>query len=50
VPPKYVRETKDGRVILVFTEVFESLAGNYTCVGINVAGKTEKSVQLKLKG
>ena len=50
VPNSYVQETEDGKVILVFKKVTAKLARNYTCVGINAAGKTEESVQLKVKG
>lgn len=34
----------DGRLII--TEVMETYAGKYTCVAENLAGKTEKSIEL----
>ena len=50
VPRSYVKETADGKVVLVFKRVFKVLGGRYTCVGINAAGKTELTAKLDVKG
>ena len=50
VPRNYVRETEDGKVVLIFKHVSKSLSGKYTCVGINAAGKTELTAILNVKG
>lgn len=50
VPKHYVKELDDGTTVLVFRKVYKRLEGQYTCVGLNKAGKVEQAVMLTVKG
>ena len=49
VPNNYLKEVRGG-VALKFRKLYRGHQGKYVCVGLNIAGKQEKSVTLNVKG
>lgn len=49
VSSRYIKEAHGG-LLLKFAKLFKSHEGNYSCVGINIAGRVEEKVSIKVKG